>query len=171
MARRIEHSADYSSTPAAVHAALTDPAYWQARITSVGGPGAGIDSLDGTDGGIEVRLTQPIAAEHLPSIITKIKSGDLVVERAETWGALDGAAASGGFTAVVAGTPIRMRGTYSLSTHSVSGDTTTCTIHTTGQAQVSVPIIGGKIEQIIADNITRLLDIEQHFTQQWMAEH
>jgi hypothetical protein len=166
MSRRIEHRADYSDAPTAVHAAFADPAYWQARIISVGGAGSEINSLDITDSGIEVHLTQAIAEEHLPSIVKKVKSGDLTVQRTEIWEPFDGTAASGAFTAVVAGTPIRMHGT-----HSLNGSGSSATVQTTGQAQVSVPIIGGKIEQIIADNITRLLSIEQDFTAQWMAEH
>ncbi len=64
------------------------------------------------------------------------------------------------------GTPIRMRGT-----HTLRGDGTTCTVRTTGAAQVAVPLIGGKIEQIIADNLTALLGLEQHFTEQWLTQH
>jgi len=34
-----------------------------------------------------------------------------------------------------------------------------------------VPLIGGKIEQVIADNLTALLGLEQHFTEQWLTQH
>jgi len=165
MSRRIEHSDSYASSPAALHAALTDERYWQARIAAVGGPGAALESVKATNDGVQVQLTQAISEEHLPSIVKRVKSGDLIVERTESWGPLDRGAASGTFSATVAGTPIKMRGT-----HSLSGDTTSCTYRTTGDAQVSVPLIGGKIEQVIVDNITRLLAIEQQFTEQWLAE-
>jgi hypothetical protein len=166
MSRRIEHSASYSGTPVAVHGAFVDPDYWQARISAVGGPGARLEGIDVANGGVEVRLMQAIAEEHLPSIVKKVKSGDLLVERTEIWGALDSDTAAGSFTAAVTGTPIRMRGT-----HALSGDGTTCTVRTTGAAQVAVPLIGGKIEQVIADNLTALLGLEQHFTEQWLTQH
>lgn len=166
MSRRIEHSASYSGTPVAVHGAFVDPDYWQARVSAVGGPGARLEGIDVANGGVEVRLMQAIAEEHLPSIVKRVKSGDLLVERTEIWGALDSDTAAGSFTAAVTGTPIRMRGT-----HTLSGDGTTCTVRTTGVAQVAVPLIGGKIEQIIADNLTALLGLEQHFTEQWLTQH
>jgi Protein of unknown function (DUF2505) len=166
MSRRIEHSASYSSSPAAVHAAVTDVAYWRARIAAVGGRRATVDSADVADGGIVIRVTQTISADYLPSVVRKIRSGDLAVQRTETWGALDGTSASGTFAAIVAGSPIKMRGT-----HSLSGDDESCTSLSTGDAYVSVPLIGGKIEQIIAEHLGELLIIEQRFTEQWLAEH
>lgn len=166
MSRRIEHSATYSASPAALHAALTDEDYWRARVASVGGPGATLDAVEAAAGGITVGLTQAIAEQHLPSIVRKLKAGDLIIARTETWGSLEGSSASGMFTARVAGTPITMRGT-----HVLSGDATSCTSRTTGDALVAVPLVGGRIEDIIAGNATALLALEQRFTEQWLAEH
>lgn len=172
MARRIEHSLDYAASVAAVHAALVDEDYWHARVAAVGGAGATLDAVEATDGGISVRLTQRIAAEHLPSIVRKVKSGDLTVARTETWGRCADARAAGDFSVLIAGTPITMRGTHTLSGgDGESGGDAQCTVATTGQAQVSVPLIGGKIEQVIAENITRLLELEHQFTAQWLADH
>jgi hypothetical protein len=36
-------------------------------------------------------------------------------------------------------------------------------------AQVSVPLIGGKIEGVIAEQVERLLTAETAFTQDWLA--
>ena len=170
MSRRIEHSARYFVAAALVHAALTDRGYWQARIEEVGGPGAALTGFTAAGGGVQVDLTQAIPEEHLPSIVQKVKSGDLLIARTETWGPLDSVTAAGSFSATVPGTPIKLRGTHSLSGGG-DDDDDFCTIRTTGEAQVSVPLIGGKLEQIIAENITRLLALEQQFTAEWLAEH
>uniref|UniRef100_UPI0025A159DC DUF2505 domain-containing protein n=2 Tax=Bacteria TaxID=2 RepID=UPI0025A159DC len=68
---------------AAVHAAFTDPQYWHTRLREVGGPGAAVDRVDGGDGTIELELRQAIPAEHLPSMVTSLRPGDLVIQRRE----------------------------------------------------------------------------------------
>ncbi len=165
MPRRIEHTATYACSPAALHAALTTEEYWTARVQAVGGDAAALDSVTVAGGGIEVALTQVIAAKHLPSIIGKIKSGDLEISRTESWGPLQADAATGSVTARVNGTPARVRGASSLT-----GDDGSATVRTTAEATVAVPLIGGKIEQAVADNVTALLMAEQRFTQQWLAQ-
>ena len=164
MPRRFEHSATYDCTPATLHAALTDPAYWDARVAAVGGTGAKLDALAATEGGVEVTLTQVVPAENLPSIVGRIKPGDLVIVRTEIWGALDGSSARCEVTAVVSGTPATVSGTSDLT-----GDDTSATVRTAGEAKVSIPLVGGKIEQAVADNVVRLLVAEHRFTERWLV--
>jgi len=57
-----------------------------AAVVAVGGTGATLDALTATDGGVEVTLTQVVAAENLPGIVSKIKPGDLAIVRIESWG-------------------------------------------------------------------------------------
>ncbi|WP_127784087.1 DUF2505 domain-containing protein [Rhodococcus sp. X156] len=165
MSRRIEHAATYDRSPQLLHTVLLDEAYWRARVEAVGGPAASLDSVERVDGGVEVRLTQSIPAEHLPSVVRKLRSGDLLVQRIERWGSLDGFSASGSFRASVPGTPVTLDGA-----HALSGDDASTTSRTTGTAKVAVPLVGAKIEKIIAENIAELLVIEQRFTVAWLAQ-
>ncbi|MEO6882236.1 MAG: DUF2505 domain-containing protein [Mycobacteriaceae bacterium] len=163
MPRRISHDASYPCSPAELHAALTDPAYWRARVDAVGGPGATLDDVRPLDGGVEVALTQKVAAEHLPSIVSKIVSGDLSIARTEAWGPLEGSSATGRTTAQVASTPA-----FVGSTAELSGDSDGCTVCTRGEVKVSVPLIGGRLEQAVSDAVLRLLQAEQKFTASWV---
>jgi hypothetical protein len=36
---------------------------------------------------------------------------------------------------------------------------------------VRVPLIGGKIEEIVADQVRRLLEAETQFTVRWLGSH
>ncbi|MFF0817269.1 DUF2505 domain-containing protein [Rhodococcus sp. NPDC003318] len=166
MARRIPHSTSYPQPVAQVHAALTAERYWRDRIAEVGGSGARIDRLDVGDGTVAVELRQAIPADHLPSIVTKIRPGDLVITRTEDWGRLDGDTATGTFTAHVEGMPGELTGTLTLT---ADGSGSTVTLD--GQVQVGLPLIGGKIESVIADQITELLDHEDEFTARWLTEN
>lgn len=165
MARRIPHSASYPQPVDRVHAALTSERYWRDRIAEVGGDGAGIDRLDTGDGTIAVEMRQAIPAEHLPSIVTKIRPGDLVITRTEDWGPLTGDRATGTFTAHVEGMPGDLTGTLTLA-----ADGTGSSVTLDGQVQVGLPLIGGKIESVIAEQITELLNHEDEFTARWLTE-
>jgi hypothetical protein len=165
MARHIEHSAQYRRPVATLHAALTDEGYWQARLKEVGGPGATFESLTVGDGTIDVVLKQSVPAEHLPSVVTSIRPGDLIIRRTESWGPLQGDRAQGTFSAEVEGAPGRLRGTMTLS-----ADGTGSELVMDGDVEVKIPLIGGKIESVIAGQVLELLDAEEDFTGQWVAQ-
>lgn len=165
MARHIEHSAQYPRPVATLHAALTDEGYWQARLKEVGGPGATFESLTVGDGTIDVVLKQSVPAEHLPSVVTSIRPGDLIIRRTESWGPLQGDRAQGTFSAEVEGAPGRLRGTMTLS-----ADGTGSELVMDGDVEVKIPLIGGKIESVIAGQVLELLDAEEDFTGQWVAQ-
>lgn len=147
-----------------MHAALTDERYWRERIAEVGGDDARLDKLEIGDGTVSVEMEQAIPAEHLPSIVTKIRPGDLQIVRTEAWGPLDGQRATGTVTARVTGMPGELTGTVTLS---ASG--TGSTVELDGRVQVSMPLIGGRIEAVIADRITEILDHEDEFTARWLG--
>ncbi|CAM2983910.1 DUF2505 domain-containing protein [Prescottella defluvii] len=164
MARHIEHSAQYPQPVATVHAALTDEGYWQARLREVGGPGATLDEITVGDGTIDVAMTQSVPAEHLPAVVTKIRPGDLIITRTESWGALQGDRAVGTFSAQVEGAPGELRGTMTLTS-----DGTGSLLVMDGEVEVKMPLIGGKIESVIAGQVLELLDAEEDFTGQWTS--
>ncbi|RVW01603.1 DUF2505 domain-containing protein [Rhodococcus spongiicola] len=164
MARRIDHSAHYPHPVSTVHTALTDERYWRAWLQEVGGPGAKLDEVTVGDGTIDVAMTQSIPAEHLPSMVTKIRPGDLIITRTESWHALQGDHAEGTFSALVDGTPGRLRGTMSLT-----ADADGSLLVMEGEVEVKLPIFGGKIESVIAEQVIELIEAENNFTARWTA--
>ncbi|WP_345350315.1 DUF2505 domain-containing protein [Rhodococcus olei] len=166
MARRIPHSATYPHSVARVHAALTSERYWRDRLAEAGGEHSHVDRIDVGAGTIAVEMTQAIPAEHLPSIVTKIRPGDLTITRTEDWGPLGDDRATGTFTAHVAGMPGDLTGTLTLT-----AEGTGATVALDGQVQVAIPLIGGKIESVIAEQIDDLLTHEDEFTARWLAEN
>ncbi|RVW10120.1 DUF2505 domain-containing protein [Prescottella agglutinans] len=164
MARHIEHSAQYPHPVATLHAALTDERYWHARLQEVGGPGAKLDEVTLGDGTVAVAMTQSVPAEHLPAMVTKVRPGDLIIKRTESWGPLHGDRAEGTFSAEVEGAPGQLRGTMTLT---ADGDGSLLVME--GEVEVKLPLIGGKVESVIAGQVLELLDAEEDFTGQWTA--
>lgn len=162
--RRIEHSATYPFSAAQVHAALTSEQYWRDRLAEVGGDGATLDEVTVGDGTIAVRMTQAIPAEHLPGVVTKIRPGDLIIKRSETWAGLSGDDATGTFAAEVQDAPAKINGTQKLS-----AEATGAKVEVAAEAVVKIPLVGGKIESAIADEVLDLIEREREFTHSWLG--
>jgi hypothetical protein len=165
MGSPIDHSAHYSFPPAKVHAAFVDPQYWHRRLAEIGGPAATVEDITPGPGTIDLHMTQAIPAEHLPSIVTSIRPGDLVIHRHESWGALDGERARGRFSAGVEGMPGKAEGTLTLAP-----DTNGAFVVIEGEVEVKIPFLGSKVEGMIVDELVGLFDSEQAFTTKWLSE-
>ncbi|NLE78921.1 MAG: DUF2505 domain-containing protein [Rhodococcus sp.] len=162
--RRIEHSATYPFSAAQVHSALTSEQYWRDRIAEVGGDGATLDEVTVGDGTVAVRMTQAIPAEHLPGVVTKIRPGDLFIKRSETWAGLNGDEATGTFAAEVQDAPAKISGTQKVSAQAEGAR-----VDVSAEAVVKIPLVGGKIESAIAEQVMELIEREREFTQGWLA--
>lgn len=160
MASRIEHRAALDAPASRVRAALVSREYLQERLAAIGGEGAALVDLTAAGEAVTYRLRQMVPAEHLPSVARSVMRGDLVVERTETWTT----ALTGTTSARVTGVPGEI-----AATHTLTDTDTGCLWRTEGTARVKVPLVGGKIETVIAEQVTRLLAAEAAFTADWLA--
>ncbi|HEU5469789.1 MAG TPA: DUF2505 domain-containing protein [Actinophytocola sp.] len=162
MPTRFEHRATFSAPPAEVAATLTDRAFLEERQRELGGKGAALleHAVDGDE--VRFRLRQGVDAERLPSMARAIIKGDLMVERAERWGP-DGSTAQVTLSGVPGG--INSRGTL---TGRPDGGTE---LALNAEVRVGLPLVGGKLERVIADEVAKLLAKESEFAGKWLAEH
>jgi hypothetical protein len=159
MSTPIGHTVRYSHSLSSVHAAFTAESYWTDRLEEVGGPGARLIGVTGVDP-VQVQMVQAIAEAELPEAITKVRKGDLVIHRTETW-----QATHGDFLAVVEGAPVKISGTMKLA---ADGDGTVVRIE--GEVEVDVPLFGRKIETGIAERLTQLFEVEDDYTDAWLSD-
>lgn len=129
------------------------------RIAEVGGPNARLDSIIVEVDRVRVEMVQAIAAELLPSAITSVRPGDLIIPRVESWTGY-----SATFEARVDGAPAEVRGTVELT-----GDDTAATAIVQGTIEVKIPLFGGKIEAAIQERLTELFQSEEEFSNNWLA--
>ncbi|PPK64566.1 DUF2505 domain-containing protein [Actinokineospora auranticolor] len=161
MASRIEHRASFRAPAATVHARLVDQAFLRDRLRTLGGTDAALVEHKANGDGVAYKLRQGIESALLPSIVRTLVKGDLVVERLETWRP-DGAGFAGTTSATVAGIPGEIRGTYRLVDVADGSE-----LRTDAEVKVRVPLVGGKIESVIAEQVRKLLASEAAFA----AEH
>ncbi|WP_019819014.1 DUF2505 domain-containing protein [Saccharomonospora saliphila] len=167
MATPIEHRATFAHAPAEVFAAETDPRALRARLDRLGGTHTELSAHAETDDGVRYTLVQGVPADRLPAAVRKLHSGDLLVRREYTWtvgGAEEGEAYSGSVVVHVGELPGRISARTGVTR---SGDESV--LWTRGEVVVRIPLVGGKIESFVAEQIRALLAREADLTAQWLA--
>ncbi|MGC0365506.1 hypothetical protein ABH922_003490 [Rhodococcus sp. 27YEA15] len=164
MARRNDYSARYRYSAEQVYAALSDRAYWDARTAEMSRHSTTrLDSFEVTDSGFDLVIEHVLARDTLPDIAKTVLKNDLVITRAESYGTFDGSA-TGRYTASIPAGPGSLHGTIEL----VDTDTGS-TLTTRSEAKVSIPFVGGKLEQLILDNLLDLFRTEAQITASWLS--
>ncbi len=168
MPRSFDLSADYDGTVDEVHRAFTDAGYWRARLSGSGVDVATLESMRvGDEDTVEVVTLQVIRSDKLPAMVTQLHVGDLCIRREEKWGPVSDGAASASVVGSIVDAPVSLAGTAVLEPIEETGGTR-LTFRAT--VQVRVPIIGGKLENIIGARLAELIAAEQRFTTEWIAK-
>ncbi|MHA6792411.1 DUF2505 domain-containing protein [Pseudonocardia bannensis] len=163
MARSIDYRSTSLHPADEVYATMVDPDYLQARLERLGGPGAALLEHSADVHGARYRLRHGLDAEHLPAIVQKVLTGDIVIERSESWTRRGEGHYDGEVTVRIPGTPAAASGWMRLADlNGADAGNSELVVH--ADVTVKVPLIGGKIEDTIAEQVTRLLASETAFT-------
>jgi hypothetical protein len=173
MPRSFDMTADYQGSVEDVYRAFTDTDYWLARLADSGVDETELESMrvngeSGDDRVIEVVTLQVIHSENLPGLITQLHRGDLGVRREETWGPITDGTATASLAGEIVGAPATLSGSALLSPIAASGGSR---VDFQVSVQVRIPLIGGKIETIIGAHLATVVEAEQRFTANWIANH
>lgn len=160
MPSRMEHRARFATPADTVHAAIVDPAYLADRLEALGGNNASVVDRTEHNGTVTFRVRQGLAAEHLPSAVRTLLKGDLVVDRTETWNTDK----TGTVKATIPGVPGEITGEMRLSSLDSGSEWVT-----TLSVRVNIPLVGGKLEKSIGEQVVKLLANEAAFTDRWLA--
>ncbi|MDQ3761640.1 MAG: DUF2505 domain-containing protein [Actinomycetota bacterium] len=148
----------YPEPPERMREVLTDPAYLREKLRAVGGPRAELVSREQDERGVTVVLRQAVPQDALPSFLRSVLPGDLTIRRTETW-----TSSGGRVHAVVDGAPGTITGVMRFEP-----DPAGCVLGAQLTAEVGLPLIGGKVEKIITDNVATLMEAEYRFTLEWL---
>lgn len=163
-------SADYAGTVEHVHRAFRDRQYWLARLADSGADAATLDSMrvggpSGDDGSVEVITTQVLRVDRLPGVVTQFHRGDLRIRRDENWGPLAGGTANATIVGSIADAPVALSGLAVLAPVLETGG---ARLKFRATVEVRIPLVGGKIENFIGQQLVELLIAEQRFTTMWI---
>lgn len=151
----LTHSVRYDAPAADVYAMLTDPAFREKSATA-----QGVTSVDVSVEGGDVRLEMQQPTTDLPGFARKVVGENSNVVQTESWNGVDTA----DFSITMPPLPGSITGTRVLK---ADGDGTLDTFE--GQAQVKIPLIGGKLENLICSKLTEGWDNEHALGVAWLA--
>ena len=159
--KKLTQDLTYDAPASAVAAMLADPAFREEVVeaqhvlrheVSVNGDPAG--------GSGKVRVEQVQSATGLPSFARKFVGDEIEIVQDETWTSPTGA----DLHVSIPGKPGQMAGTIRLRE---SGGTTTETVDL--DIRVAIPLVGGKIEGLVADMLLKALRTEQKVGRDYLS--
>jgi uncharacterized protein YndB with AHSA1/START domain len=156
---KLRHEITYDAPLADVFAMLSDPAFRQKSAEAMGVISADV-SINAKGAGISVKIDQVQPTEGVPSFARKFAGETTRAVQTEEWDSPSG----GTISIQTPGKPTSINGTLSLRT---SGTTTTETLEV--EVKVKVPLLGGKLESLMADLVTRGMDKEHAAGVAWLA--
>jgi hypothetical protein len=172
MPRSFDMSTDYAVSVEEVLRALRDEEYWLARLADSGADDITLDSMQlggpsGDDGSIDVITTQVLRRDRLPGVITQFHRGDLRIRREERWEPVTNGFATATVTGSILDAPASLTGAAVLQPVTESGG---ARLKLRATVEVRIPLVGGKLENFIGNQLVELLIAEQRFTTAWIGE-
>lgn len=154
MAKRITHEMNYDAPVAQVRAMLLDEGFRKTVAEQQHALRSTIE-IDGD----QVTFGTVQAARGIPSFAKKFVGDEIEVLQKETW---SGERADVHIT--IPGKPGDLKGTATLLP---SGEGTVEKVDL--EVKVAIPFVGGKVESLIADLITKALEYENRAGRAWLA--
>ena len=163
---RVTADIRYDADPSTVFEMLTDHAFQDRKLKQTGALSWEVE-VKLQDGGAVITSSRAMPTTQVPDTFKSLVGQQITMTQIETWGpaAADGSR-SGTMEIDVAGAPIRLTASLSLSATAVGGSTELVE----GELKARVPFIGAKIERAAEPAVRAAIDAEQRIGQAWLAE-
>ncbi len=155
MGTRVVKELVYDAPVEQVSAMLQDPAFRERSLERMKVLRGGATAQDGV-----VTIEQVQAARGLPSFVTKLVGEEIRIVQVERWTGVDHADVQ----VSIPGKPGEMTGTITLVG---TGDRTVETVHL--DITVRVPLVGGKMESVVAEMFGKALTAEHRTGVEWLS--
>ena len=111
-------------------------------------------------GGMKVVVDMVQAAQGIPGFAKRFVGDEIQLVQTERWSDIENARVE----VVIPGKPGQMSGTLALRE---SGGTTTETVDM--EIRVGIPLVGGKLEKLMAEKVRAGMDVEHQVGQTWLS--
>ena len=161
MATTMTHRLEYDAPLAEVAAMLADPAFREEVCSYQKVLRAAVEvDCDGDGATRTVVVDQVQPAKGIPGFAKKFVGDEINLVQTEKWSDIE----AGTVDVTIPGKPGQMTGTMTIRE---SGGRTTETVDM--EVRVSIPLVGGKIESLIADLLRKALKAENRVGRQYLA--
>jgi len=158
-AMKFTHELVYAADAASVYAMLAEHEFRE-RVCEAQGA-THCDITVETDGaGLQVVVDQRRPTEGVPGFAAKLVGDEVRIRTKESWAD----ARNARLEVTVPGRPGRFEGGIRLT-----GEAGRTVQSVTGEVTVAIPLLGGRLEQLIAGVLGNALDVEQGVARAWLA--
>lgn len=156
---RIRHQLTYDASPDQVYAMLADPVFRERVLAAMDTVSHDV-TLTPAGPGMTVRIDMVQHTRGVPGFAKKVVGEQTQVVQTERWADQRGAQ----LELEIPGKPGHVRGTITLA------EDGTGTVETfDGEVTVNIPLVGGKLEGVVAKLFVSGMDTEQHVGTGWLA--
>jgi uncharacterized protein YndB with AHSA1/START domain len=155
---RLRHELSYDASPAKVFEMLADPAFREKVSAAMDVVSADV-SVDRTEDGFRLTNDQVQRTEGLPSFAKKFAGETTRAIQVEEWRD----AAGGSLRIDAPGKPSSIAGTIELLP---AGAGTTEVVEL--EIKVKVPLIGGRLESLLEEQVRKGMDVEHEVGKAWL---
>lgn len=159
MTKRIVHELSYEAPLPQVAAMLADPVF-RKEVCDHQSVLRSEVTIEQTGGATHVRVDQVQAAQGIPAFAAKFVGEEIHIVQSETWHSPE----RGEIAITIPGKPGDMKGTATLAE---ADGSTTETVDLS--VKVGIPLVGGKLEGLIADLLLKALKAENEVGRRWLA--
>lgn len=156
---RFEHTLRYDATPEQVFAMLGDARFREQVCQAQHATECTVD-VDGAGETMAVVVEQERPAEGIPSFAQKFVGDTIRISQRERWDSPTDAS----LDVAIPGKPGHLKGTLTLR---ADGAGTVETV--SGELKVNIPLVGGKLEKLVAELLEQALVSEQRVGRSWLA--
>lgn len=154
MSRRTSHTSEGETDVETLFAVLSGPDWADQVAARLHDDCQVLRRTVGDDGSVELVMSR--RTEPLPGFVAKFAPADVRIVTTDSWGPSGDGVRACTWTAQIPGTPVRIRGTQRIEP---LGSGSRHTAH--AEVTVPVPLVGGKIEAYICEQIQRIAQAEE----------
>lgn len=165
MGKRISQHMTYEADPQTVFAMYIDPAFIELKNQRTGGFDVQVTAdADAVNGGTLIAARKLPA--KLPGFMRKLTGDTVSIKETDVWGAAgpDGVR-TGTILLEFPGLPMKATGMFTLRPEATGAS---CQVDV--ELKASVPLLGGKIEEVAGQQVARAIGAEERIGRQWLAE-
>lgn len=164
MSKKFTNVDTYSATPDQVWAMVTDKAYWEAKYAATGATNLQWRNFNADSDSLTLSTVRDVAAT-VPKVAQKLIGETAQVTQTEKW-TRNGDELTSEVEIVTKGAPGGTTGTTTVKP-SPEGSTWSADM----DIKVPVPLLGGKLEGIMHEEMGKGFADEKVFNEQWLASH
>jgi Protein of unknown function (DUF2505) len=163
---QIDDEIRYDADPSTVFVMLTDHAFQDRKLGQTGAVRWEVQVRQ-ENGGAVITSRRAMPTDQVPDAFKSMIGPTLDISQVETWSAAapDGSR-TGSLDVQVAGAPVGMKATLSLSATAGGGSLQLVN----GELKARIPLVGGRVERAAEPAVRAAIEAEQRIGQAWLAE-